>query len=160
MENGVDVVLDKWILKEGDDKHAFMERMVTDPTVDKVIVVCDAAYATKADGREGGVGTETQIISKDVYEQVDSIDRPQRFVALVVERDDHGNECVPTFLRNRIYIDMTDPVLREERFEQLLRCLFNKPVYQKPALGSPPSYLLTESQTSAVSSESVSRLKV
>jgi len=35
-ESGVDVILDKWDLKEGHDSNAFMERMVTDDTVDKV----------------------------------------------------------------------------------------------------------------------------
>lgn len=148
VENGVDVVLDKWNLKEGDDKYAFMERMVTDTNVDKVIAICDALYAEKADGREGGVGAETQIISKEVYEQVDSRERPQRFVAVVTEYDENDQPCVPTFLRSRIYIDMSDADLWEERFEQLLRWLFDKPVHQKPALGKPPRYLLEERETS------------
>ena len=67
-ESGVHVVLDKWDLREGADKFAFMEKSVTDPTIMKVIVVCDQLYVEKADGRRGGVGTETQIISKEVYE--------------------------------------------------------------------------------------------
>src|SRR5450631_3686414 len=47
---------------EGHDSIAFMEKMVTDPTVEKVIIVSDRVYAEKADGRRGGVGTEAQII--------------------------------------------------------------------------------------------------
>jgi hypothetical protein len=39
--SGVDVTLDKWDLKEGHDAHAFMEQMVTDPDIEKVIMVCD-----------------------------------------------------------------------------------------------------------------------
>ena len=31
---GIDVVLDKWDLEEGQDKYAFMERCVTDSTVE------------------------------------------------------------------------------------------------------------------------------
>ena len=38
-DNGVDAILDKWDLKEGHDANAFMERMVTDETVEKVIGV-------------------------------------------------------------------------------------------------------------------------
>src|SRR5438270_13112282 len=64
-ENGVDVTIDKWDLKEGHDAIAFMEQMVTDPQIQKVIVVLDRTYAEKADGRQGGVGTETQIISPE-----------------------------------------------------------------------------------------------
>ena len=30
-ESGIDVILDKWDLKEGHDANAFMERMVTGP---------------------------------------------------------------------------------------------------------------------------------
>jgi len=71
VENGVDVVLDEWHLQEGQDLYAFMEQAVTDPEMDKVIVVSDQEYARKADEREGGVGTETQAISQDLYDEVD-----------------------------------------------------------------------------------------
>ena len=40
-ENGVDVTVDKWDLKEGHDAIKFMEKMVTDPEIKKVIVVLD-----------------------------------------------------------------------------------------------------------------------
>ena len=63
-ESGVDVILDKWDLKEGHDAILFMEKMVTDPEIKKVVMVCDRIYAEKADDRSGGVGTETQIISR------------------------------------------------------------------------------------------------
>src|SRR5215510_6065595 len=69
--DGVDVVLDVYDLKEGHDKFAFMERMVTDKSVTHVLVICDQAYSEKADARKAGVGTESQIISKEVYEKVD-----------------------------------------------------------------------------------------
>jgi hypothetical protein len=59
-ESGVDVILDKWDLKEGHDSVSFMEKMVTDPEISKVLIVSDKMYAEKADGRAGGVGTETQ----------------------------------------------------------------------------------------------------
>jgi hypothetical protein len=51
-DNGVDATLDKWDLKEGHDSKAFMEKMVTDPAVEKVILVSDRVYAEKADVRE------------------------------------------------------------------------------------------------------------
>ena len=70
-DGGVDVVLDQWDLEDGHDVNAFMERMVTDPTIKRVIIISDALYAEKADGRKGGVGTEPQISSKKVYESVD-----------------------------------------------------------------------------------------
>jgi hypothetical protein len=35
-------------LKEGQDKYHFMEQMVNDETVDKVLLVCNKEYAQKA----------------------------------------------------------------------------------------------------------------
>src|SRR2546423_9682763 len=69
-DNSVDVVLDRWRLRPGQDKYAFMEQMVTDPEIKKVLVMCDKRYAERADRREGGVGTESTIISQEVYNQV------------------------------------------------------------------------------------------
>jgi hypothetical protein len=68
LESGADTILDKWDLREGHDALAFMEKMVTDPAIEKVVIVSDAMYVEKADGRLGGVGTETQIISKKIYD--------------------------------------------------------------------------------------------
>ena len=144
-EAGVDAILDKWDLREGADKFAFMERMVTDPSVDKVIVICDQLYAERADGRAGGVGTETTIISQELYNQIDATAQVQKFVAVITEKDDMGQAYVPTFLKSRIYIDMSDVERYGEGFEQLLRWLFGKPLYEKPPLGTPPSYLFEDS---------------
>ncbi len=58
-QSGVEVILDKWDLREGQDAIAFMEKMVTDPAISKVMIVSDKTYASKADDRKGGVGTET-----------------------------------------------------------------------------------------------------
>src|SRR4051794_25682809 len=68
--DGVEVLLDIYDLREGDDKYAYMERMVTEPTVTHVLLFSDKVYAEKANSRKGGVGTESQIISKEVYEKV------------------------------------------------------------------------------------------
>jgi hypothetical protein len=101
-ENGVDVILDKWDLREGHDAIAFMEQMVTDPEIKKVILVCDKEYADKTDGRSGGVGTEAQIISSEIYEKQSQ----NKFAAIVVERDDDGRLYLPAYYRSRIYIDL------------------------------------------------------
>ncbi|WP_444894992.1 SEFIR domain-containing protein [Microbulbifer sp. SSSA005] len=102
-ESGVDIILDKWDLKEGHDSNAFMERMVTDSSVKKVIIVCDESYANKADKRSGGVGTETQIISSEIYSSVDQ----DKFVAVIAEKDADGSAHLPTYYKSRIYIDLS-----------------------------------------------------
>jgi len=140
VENGVGVIIDKWNLREGNDKYAFMEKMVTEESIKKVICICDRLYAEKADGREGGVGTETQIITPELYSKVEQ----QKFVAVIAEVDDDGNPYLPTFLKNRIYIDMSSTELRTNNLEQLLRWIFDKPLHRKPQIGKPPDYLFKE----------------
>jgi hypothetical protein len=136
-ESGVDVILDKWDLKEGHDAVVFMEKMVTDPDINKVAIICDATYAAKADGRSGGVGTETQIISREVYEN----QAQEKFVAVVCEKDEGGKACLPTYYKSRIYIDLSEADRYAENFERLLRWIFDKPLYVKPELGNKPSFL-------------------
>ena len=136
-ESGVDVILDKWDLKEGHDSVAFMEQMVTDPKIKKVAIICDEKYAAKADGRAGGVGTETQIISKEVYEN----QAQEKFVAIVCEKDASGKAFLPTYYKSRIYIDLSESDRYADNFERLLRWIFDKPLYKKPEIGKKPSFL-------------------
>lgn len=139
---GVDVVFDRWDLKENDDKYEFMERAVTDPAIQKVLMICDKKYQEKADSREGGVGTETQIISSEIYEKIKSDqEKRHKFCAIIKERDANGNAYIPTYLKSRIYIDMSSEELRDQSLEQLIRWIFDKPFEKKPALGKPPAFL-------------------
>lgn len=138
-DNGVDVILDKWDLKEGHDAHKFMESMVADANVTKVIMVCDRKYAEKADVRNGGVGTETQIISKKVYEQTN--DKDSKFVIVVSETNEEGQAFLPAYWGSRIYIDLSDEDIYPQNFEQLLRWIYNQPIHVKPKLGKKPVFL-------------------
>ena len=140
VESGVDVVFDKWDLKEGQDAKAFMERMVTDPNIKKVAVICNRVYAEKADTRSGGVGTETQIISPEIYEKADQ----NKFVAVLTEKDEDGKPYLPTYYKARIYIDLSEDNLYASNFDQLLRWVYDKPLYVKPELGAKPSFLAEE----------------
>jgi hypothetical protein len=149
-ESGVDVVLDKWDLKEGHDAHAFMERMVSDPEIKKVAIVCDKLYVDKADGRSGGVGTETQIISPEVYKS----QAQDKFVAIVKERDDNGKPYLPVYYRSRIYIDLSDPSTATENFEKLLRWIYEQPLHLKPSLGTKPGFLSEEKRAIALGTSS------
>jgi len=116
-EAGVDVILDKWDLKEGQDAITFMEQMVTAPDIKKVAIICDKLYAEKSNIRSGGVGTETQIISREVYENQSQV----KFVAVISEKDEDGNPFLPVYYKSRIYIDLSDSSTYAENFERLVR---------------------------------------
>lgn len=136
-QSGVDVILDKWDLKEGQDAYAFMEKMVSDETIRKVIMICDRAYAEKADKRNSGVGTEAQIISSEIYAKQDQ----SKFVAVIREMDDNGEPCRPIYYKSRIYINLIETSSYAENFERLLRWIYDRPLYQKPDLGQMPAFL-------------------
>ena len=150
---GVDVILDKWDLKEGHDAIVFMERMVTDPEIKKVIIVSDRVCAQKADSRKGGVGTETQIISKEIYDKV----KQDKFVVVIAEKDAHGKPYLPTYYKSRIYIDLSEPDDYAENFERLLRWIYDKPLYKKPEIGKMPSFLSEGEQISLGTTVSFTR---
>ena len=130
-------MLDKWELKEGQDKYAFMERCVNDPDITKVLIICDRVYAQKANNRTGGVGDETVIISGEIYGKM----KQEKFIPIIAERDDEGNEYLPAYIKTRIYIDLSDATKYEEQYEKLLRNIYEKPQLVKPKLGKKPEWL-------------------
>lgn len=136
IQDGVNVKLDVWDLKHGHDKYVFMEQMVKDSDIKKVLVICNEDYARKADDRTGGVGTESTIMSSDIY----SLAEQTKFIPILVEKK-NGEPCLPTFLKSRMYIDMSSNGIYELGYDQLLRDIYEKPLLRKPALGKMPSYL-------------------
>ncbi|MGB7323606.1 MAG: TIR domain-containing protein [Rubripirellula sp.] len=140
MNDGIEVILDQWSLEDGHDVNAFMEKMVSDPSVKRVIIISDAKYAAKADGRAGGVGTETQIISQEVYESADQT----KFVPLLRERNKDGHACLPIYLKGRKYIDFSNSEDEAEAYDQLIRNILERPKRRKPALGKPPAHLFDD----------------
>lgn len=142
MSHGVDIVLDKWDLKEGQDKYAFMEQTVTNPEIDKVLLICDRVYAEKADKRAGGVGDETTIISAELYGKTSQ----EKFIPVIFEVDEEGKPYCPVYAKSRIYIDLsTEDDRYESEYEKLLRNIHQKPIYKKPALGNRPEWIENES---------------
>ncbi|MFH1642849.1 MAG: toll/interleukin-1 receptor domain-containing protein [Nanoarchaeota archaeon] len=146
VESGVNILLDKWDLKEGHDKFAYMESMVTDASVSKVLIFSDQKYKEKADKRSGGVGAESQIISKKIYDKVNQ----NKFIPIVLKFDNDGHACLPVFLSSRIYVDFSTPESINNNWEKLLRIIFERPIYKKPKIGAPPAYIFDE-QTNFVS---------
>jgi hypothetical protein len=137
MDDGVHAIIDVWDLREGQDKNQFMESMVTDPDVKRVLIICNKSYKEKADSRVGGVGTESLIMSNEIYSKADQT----KFVPLIFEADEKGDAYSPVFVRSRIYLDFKDDEVYEDSYEKLLRNIFDKPTYKRPALGIRPSYL-------------------
>lgn len=140
VDDNVDVYIDRWSLKPGQDKYDFMEKMVKDDSIKKVLIICDKQYADKANERKSGVGIESQIISPKIYDEVNQ----EKFIPIISEKDEHGKPYIPIFLKSRIYIDLSDITSYYENYEELLRNIYNKPLYEKPPLGKPPTFILDD----------------
>ena len=101
VQHGVEVVLDRWSLKEGQDKYSFMEKTVNDASITNVLLVCDKAYKERADARRGGVGDETTVITPEIYGNASQT----KFIPILLERDDNGNDYLPAYIKSRLYVD-------------------------------------------------------
>lgn len=144
--NGVDVELDKWSLKEGQDIPSYIERMVTDETINRVVIISDEEYSKKANDRTGGVGRETYVISEELYKKKDQT----KFVVVLKEKNASGEACLPAYCASRLYIDFSDVQKQEQNYEQLLRWIYDKPMYVKPEVGLP--YEFRESSLESLAS--------
>lgn len=138
---GIDTVFDKYNLKEGADLNVFMEKIVNDASITKVLIFCDKQYTEKADNRKGGAGTETLIISPKVYNDTDPAGENKKFIPIVMEKDtETGEPYIPIYMTGRKYFDFTKPNFPDE-FEKLVRFLYGQSEYREPALGQVPSYV-------------------
>lgn len=136
LEVGVDVVLDQWDLKAGQDMTVFMEQVVGDPSITNVLILLDAKYVQKANQRGGGVGTETQLISPGVYGDP----KQTRFVPLLFNTGD-GWAGLPHYLVPRLFLDFSTDAAWATNWPALLRHLYAVES-DRPALGSAPLELL------------------
>lgn len=137
VESGIEVLLDKWQLRDGHDAIKFMESMVTNVDVNKVLILADRVYVDRANARVGGVGTETQILTPELY----GGQSPDKFVLVVCERDEQGMPYVPTYYKGRIHIDMSREDIYAAGLEQLVRWTFDKPLHVRPEIGPRPAFL-------------------
>lgn len=135
--DGVEVVFDKWQLKEGNDTFKFMEKSVLDESITNVLILIDPVYAKKANERAGGVGTETQIISSEVYNKVEQ----RKFIPVVFERDAKGNVCKPQYLKGLLHFDLSMPDTYDTEYQRMVRTLYGIDTYKEPELGKPPVWL-------------------
>ena len=150
--DGINTIIDVWDLKHGQDKYTFMEKMVTDPSIDFVLIMCDKSYTQKADSRAGGVGDETVIISSELYGKMEQT----KFIPIILEKDENGKAYCPVYLKNRIHLDFSTT---DDQYMQLLRTLYGEPQYRRPELGKKPEYLSEDSVNISSVQSTVIQLK-
>jgi hypothetical protein len=128
--NGVDVILDLWNLKLGQDLALFMEKGLSKSQ--RVLCVCSEIYVDKSNNKAGGVGYEKQIMTAELMENLNT----NRIIPII--RNNNSSNKVPVFLKGRAYISFEDDILYESKYEELLRDLLDEPVLPIPELGENP----------------------
>lgn len=83
---------------------------------DKVLVMCDSSYTKKANTRVGGVGTESEIIITNVYGQP----LQNKIIPIILEKDKCNIPVVPTYLKSKYGVDLSDS-FNEYEFNKLLK---------------------------------------
>jgi hypothetical protein len=114
--------------------------MVNDGMIKRVLLICDKKYKEKADSRTKGVGEEALIISKELYKEASQ----NKFIPIIKEKNETNEPYLPTFISSRIYIDLSNGDKFEGEYEKLIRNIYGKPQYKRPALGTPPHYVKNE----------------
>jgi hypothetical protein len=129
LENGIDVILDVWGVRLGQDLAKFMESSVND--ADRVLVICTDTYNSKADRGVGGVGYEKGILSAEILADANTT----KFVPVI--RSVTTVRKTPLCMGARNYIDFSDDGQFATQLERLLRELHDaRPA--KPPIGQNP----------------------
>ncbi len=139
---GVDAVLDQWDLKPGDDLPHFMETQLE--AADYVLMVCTSRYVEKANSGEGGVGYEKMIVTSSLLNQIDVNN-----VIPVIRQS--GSKEIPTFLKTKVFTDLSKDDELEYGLDELLRTLLDSPLFEKPEIGINPFTPLKDSRPDRVS---------
>jgi hypothetical protein len=133
-ENGIDARLDIWHLRPGMDVPQWMSNELD--LADRILIICNEAYAARADGRLGGVGWEIRLVQGDLLQTQHT--NPKKYVPIV--RGKFKDHAMPKFLIGTYAITWSDQEENRNRRE-LLKELYDA-YDQPPPLGSPPRYVL------------------
>ncbi len=127
--HGVDVILDQWDARLGNDLAFFMEQGLTASHF--VLCVCSDKYNEKANGGVGGAGYEKRIIASEMINAAN-----KQFVIPII-KDNHQEAKVPIFLSGLKYLDF-DGRVYFDCYEELLARIYDEDLKKKPALGVSP----------------------
>ena len=127
--NGVNVILDQWDIRLGQDITIFMERNLQESN--RVLIICTEQYLEKAKNLKGGVGYERMIVTSEIAGDLNT----NKFIPVLRS----GNtELMPSYLASRKYVDFRVAALFDEKLTELLHELHDVPKFPVPPLGKKP----------------------
>lgn len=128
-QHGIDITLDQWHLRLGEDMGAFMEKSIRE--ADRVLVICTESYVAKTRARKGGAGYEHMILTGEMMQNLGTT----KFIPVIKQ----SNEpiALPAELQTRHYINLSGGTDFQENLAHLTRDLYDA-VISPPPLGFKP----------------------
>ena len=126
-KHGVDVFLDQWDARLGNDLAFFMEQGLTSSQL--VLCICSENYVRKANLGKGGVGYEKRILSADLMSGT-NID----YIIPIIRNN--KNKTLPNFLSGIKYADFSVDENYLSIYTELLARIYNEDLKRKPDLGN------------------------
>ncbi|HSS52804.1 MAG TPA: toll/interleukin-1 receptor domain-containing protein [Thermoanaerobaculia bacterium] len=108
----VDVALDEWEVRPGDQLTHFMERAIRES--DFVLCICTPRYKERFDARQGGAGYEANLISAEAL----ATGNERKFVGLL--RMGEPLEALPGWLLGKRFLDFRGDPYAESSYESLV----------------------------------------
>jgi hypothetical protein len=127
--HGVDVILDQWDARLGDDLPFFMEQGLSSSNL--VLCVCSEKYVEKSNLNKGGVGYEKKILTASLL-------RDSSINYIIPIKRINTNGLLPIFLDGIKYIDFDNDGKYYENYRELLARIHNEDIKGKPPLGLNP----------------------
>lgn len=127
--HGVDVILDQWDARLGNDLSFFMEQGLKASHF--ILCVCSDKYIQKANGGIGGAGYEKRILAAEMMN-----DSNKRFVIPIIKGNSQTNK-LPIFLSGLKYVDF-DNGMYFNNYQELLERIYDEDIKKKPPLGCNP----------------------
>jgi len=145
-DKGINVLLDRMELRPGKNMIHFMESSI--PKSNKVLIIFTPNYKLKAEKRQGGVGFEYSILNAELYNQITT---NEKYIPIL--KSGNFSESIPAFMQQFIGINMTKPETFEEKFNELVYAIYDKPQIEKPKIGMNPFINQSQQDTTEQTNE-------
>lgn len=137
--HGLEVKLDVWTFKKGQDLNKGMEDLGTKSDV--ILIIGDENYVKKANERSGGVGRESVLFSENYFNELK--EKEYKILYAFTENDENGKPIIPNYMLGINSFDLTDEAKEFEKIEEIAREIYDEPEIVAPKRGVKPDYTKT-----------------
>src|SRR5699024_893225 len=128
--NGIDATIDRFFTQT--NTVNLNQMMITNlQKNDYILLVLTENYADRANTFQGGVGYETILSLPILQEDPDKI-------IFITKHQSNFHDAFPFHLKGYNAIDFSDENNFDDSFDELLRRIYKKPLYEMAPLGEPP----------------------